>query len=126
MIRWLCAALLAVAHPLPAQTVSPLTFGRASAGDAIQYAAPTTGQTVVMASGMSALVLDNAALLATLTVTLPAAPFDGQRVTIASGNGVTALTINGGTVKGTVATLTVNGFARFIYSATAAAWFRAG
>ena len=125
MRRLLLAAAL-IAQPVAAQTVSPLAWGNASAGDAIQYNVPTTGQTVVIGSGMSALVLNNAALLATLTVTLPASPFDGQRVTIATGNGVTALTVNGGTINGTVATLAVNGYARFIYSATAAAWFRIG
>ena len=126
MTRRLLAALLLIASPLSAQTVSPLAWGNATTGDATQYAVPTTGQTVAMNSGMSALVLNNATLLATLTVTLPASPFDGQRVTISTGNGVTALTISGGTINGTAATLAVNGYARFVYSATAAAWFRAG
>ena len=94
--------------------------------DAIQYTVPTTGTTVAMVPGASALVLNPAGTLAALTVTLPAAPIDGQRVTITSGAIITALTINGGTVNGIITALAANGFARFIFSSTAGAWFRTG
>lgn len=117
-------ALAMLASVAQAQT-SPFVWPDMTA-DQAQYTQPSTGATVVMIAGKSALIIDNGALLATLTVTLPSAPSDGQRVIIASASGVTALTINGGTIKGTVATLAVNGYVRFIYSASAAAWLRTG
>lgn len=108
--------------------MSPLMFVTGGVADVIQYAVPTTGQTVVINTGTSALVLNNGGLLATLTVTLPASPVDGQRIVIASGAGITILSIggNGAAVSGTVATLSISGYVRYIYSATANSWFRSG
>lgn len=136
MMRPLLFALLlsSCASPALAQdSTSYLTWPPNSsllATDVIQYATPTNGSTTVINIGATALVLDNASLLATATVTLPASPVDGQRVVICSGAGVTLLTLNGGTIKGTMASLAVNGYARFIYSASAnsgaGAWFRTG
>lgn len=93
--------------------------------DAIQYVTPSAGATVAVNAGMGTLVIDTG-LLATLTVALPAGPIDGQRVSIASGGGVTLLTVNGGTINGLITTLAANGFARYIYSTAAAKWFRSG
>lgn len=93
--------------------------------DTIQYATPAAGGTVAVALGVGALVIDTG-LLATLTVTLPPAPIDGQRVSIASSGGVTVLTVNGGTINGLITALSANGFARYTYSSQAAKWFRNG
>lgn len=90
----------------------------------VQYATPTTGQTVTC-DGSSVVMINPAGTLATLTVTLPASPVDGQDVLICASQIVTALTITG-TIVGTLTTLAVAGFARFVYSATASKWFRAG
>lgn len=90
----------------------------------IQYAAPTTGQTVT-ADGSNVLLLNPAGTLVALTVTLPANPSDGQDFVVATSQIITTLTITG-TIIGTLTTLALGGFARFVYSATAAKWFRAG
>lgn len=106
--------------------VSSLIGPNASIADILQYTTPTNGQTIVVSPTASLVVLDNASLLATLTVTLPSTPMDGQRVILTSGAGITLLTINGGTIKGLITSLAVNGYARFAYSASANAWFRTG
>jgi hypothetical protein len=127
MLKFLAALLFLIAAPVRAQdTYSTLVTQMGSIADAIQYAAPAGGATVACAPATTALVLNNATLLATLTVTLPANPVDGQRVLITSGAGVTLMTLNGGTIKGIITGLAINGYARFIYSADANAWFRTG
>lgn len=90
----------------------------------VQYAAPTAGQTVTC-DGSSVVFIDPAGTLATLTVALPAAPVNGQEVNLCASQIITALTVTG-TIIGTLTTLAVAGFARFVYSSTAVKWFRAG
>lgn len=123
--RLLLAAALLVAAPAGAQ-YSSLYSPTQSIADVLQYAQPATGNTVVCTGSTSLLVIDNAGLLLALTVTLPPSPLDGQRIIITSGAGITALTVNGGTIKGLITTLSVNGYARFAYSSAANAWFRTG
>jgi hypothetical protein len=94
--------------------------------DVLQYSVPTAGTTVIVAPSTTLLLIDAGGLLANLTVTLPATPTDGQRLVIASSGIITVLTINGGTVKGLLTSLSVNGYARFAYSMQAGAWFRTG
>lgn len=94
--------------------------------DALQYEVPANAATVVCGNATTLLILNPASALAALTVTLPSAPIDGQRITIAAGALITLLTVNGGTIKGGISTLALNGFARYAYSAAADAWFRAG
>lgn len=90
----------------------------------VQYATPTTGQTVT-GDGSRIIIINPAGTLATLTVILPSSPVDGQECILAASQILTALTITG-TIVGTLTTLALGGFARFVYSATAAKWFRAG
>lgn len=120
----LLALAVIFSPPAHAQVVYP--FPAATIADVLQYSTPAAGATVAMDTGTSLLIVNNSALLLSLTVTLPPNPMDGQRVIIASGAGVTLLTVNGGTVKGLVTGLSVNGYARFAYSAAAGAWFRTG
>lgn len=90
----------------------------------VQYATPTTGQTVT-GDGSQIIIINPAGTLAALTVVLPASPTDGQQCVLATSQILTSLTITG-TIVGTLTTLALGGFARFVYSATAAKWFRAG
>lgn len=90
-----------------------------------QYATPTTGSTVNANAGVEALMLNPAGTLATLTVALPVSPVDGQSFSISTTQIITALTITG-TIVGTLTTLSLGGYAWFLYSATAAKWMRAG
>lgn len=91
-----------------------------------QYAAPTNGATVVVNPGVEFLFLDPTGTIAACTVTLPANPVDFQCLRIALSQIVTALTVGGGTLVGTLTTLGLAGFASFVYSVTAGKWARAG
>jgi hypothetical protein len=127
----IAAAFLSVPCAADAQSLVSGLFAGGTA-DLPQYSSPATGATVSIADGTTLLVVDNSSLLATLTVNLPPNPIDGQRAVIASGAGVTLLTIsgNGRTIKGALAALSANGWVRYAYSATAnagaGAWFRTG
>lgn len=120
------AAALALSPFSACAQVSSLSGPVASIADVLQYSQPSSGATVTCSVSTSLLVIDNGSLLATLTVTLTPSPMDGQRIVITSGSGVTLLTINGGTIKGVITSLSANGYARFAYSASAGAWFRTG
>lgn len=91
----------------------------------IQYATPATGGTVtVNNTGYVALILNPAGTLATLTVTLPSGPSDGDKISVSSSQIVTGLTMNGGTIIGALTTMAVGTFASYLFSATASSWFR--
>lgn len=96
------------------------------AADTIHVVTPTTGQTVIPNTGATILFINNAGLIAALSVTMPSNPADGQRFLIAARSGVTILTVTGGTIYGAAGGLSLAGYARFVYSATAGAWFRTG
>lgn len=91
----------------------------------VQAVTPTTGQTIVVAAGTTALLINPAGTLAALTVTLPASPVDGQTITIATSQIITALTVNG-TKVGALTTLALGGYAYYVYGADGAKWFRCG
>ena len=92
---------------------------------AVQYSVPTTGGTVTAGSNTRVMLLNPAGTLATLTVVLPASPVDGQDFIVSTSQILTALTITG-TIVGTLTTLALGGFARFVYSADSSKWFRCG
>ncbi|MGH7174939.1 MAG: hypothetical protein ACREGR_01100, partial [Minisyncoccia bacterium] len=104
-------------------------FMNASIAPTYTYNVPVTGFSLTIGAGIDNLILDPAGTLATGTVTMPAAPLDGQRVTIASSHIVTTLTVQGNTgqtLDGTITSIAANGFATWIYLATPATWYRVG
>ena len=101
-----------------------LTF--TAAKPAQQFAAPTTGQTVVVATGDAWLLLTPAGTLAALTITLPTDRTDGEIVRVTSSQILTALIVGGAgtTVAGAPTTLAADGFFEMAYCATLNSWFR--
>ena len=93
-----------------------------------QFAAPTTGQTVTVATGDSWLVLTPAGTLATLTVTLPTDRTDGEIVRVSSSQIITALTVSGaGTaLAGAPTTIAAGGFWIMCYTSVLNSWVRIG
>ena len=92
-----------------------------------QYVTPTTGSTVtVNANGNVVLQINPAGTLATLTVTFPGSPTDGDRVQMGCTQIVTALTMNGGTIVGVLSSLAVGGVGTWVYSATSVSWIKTG
>lgn len=100
---------------------------------AIQYTklieAPLTGASIVLADYVRYVVLDHAATIAALTITLPATPLDGQAVSIFSRSIVTALTLNAGageTIAAghTLTTLTALTSVDYMYDLATTSWYR--
>ena len=92
---------------------------------------PPGGSTIVIANGISALVMNPAATLATTTLTMPSAPINGQivRISINAFN-ITALTIQGAgtqTMSGAPTSITPTTPVCFIWVpsiGTAGVWVR--
>ena len=96
------------------------------APDIVQVAVPVSAATVTASPNTTLLLLNQAGLLAALTVTFPSSPADGRKFSVSSATVITTLTMNGGTINSPLAAFTVNGFARYVYSATTSSWWRVG
>jgi hypothetical protein len=86
-----------------------------------------TGFSYPMGSAQTVLTINPAATIATGTVTLPAAPYDGQPVEIASTNIITSFTLNhvtGQTIKNAPTTLAAGVGVAYYYNAASLTWFR--
>lgn len=93
----------------------------------VQYSAPTTGGTVTINSnGNVKLLLNPAGTLATLTVTFPGSPSDGDMIQMGCTQIVTALTMNGGTIVGALASFAVGGSGTWVFSSTSGTWIKTG
>lgn len=111
---------------------SGVTFAGGAIGQVIpvtQTAIPTTGQTVVVSnSGQPniTLLVTPAGTLLALTVTLPSAPFDGQKVKILSSQILTGLTVGGGTIVGAATSSVLGGFSEYQWNQANSIWYRCG
>lgn len=90
------------------------------------YQTPSTGFTITMANTNFHLILDPAGTLATGTITMCAAPVDGQVVDIKISQIITALTVagnSGQSVKGNPTSAAVGSSFTGIYRATNTTWY---
>lgn len=88
---------------------------------------PLTGFSLTIGPGVGYLVLDPAGTLATGTVTMPAAPADGQTAGVASSQTITALTVSanaGQTISNAVTTLAPGGVAAYVFVKSNTKWYR--
>jgi hypothetical protein len=102
-------------------------FAIADQGYSLQV--PASGGSLTIPNGCSSLLLNPAGVLATLTITMPAAPVDGQIVRLATTQTVTALTLNanaGQTISGNVTTLSATAPASYIYVLSLTKWIKIG
>jgi len=90
--------------------------------------APITGFSIVVANQSTALILKPLGVLATGGITFPAAPDDGQMLTISTTQTITALTLsgNGKTIDTPVTTLIGGSFAKWLYVLADTTWYRVG
>lgn len=98
-----------------------------NARNTIEYVTPTTGFSNTIANTTTNYIVEPAGTLATGTITMPASPVNGQRVTIASKTAITALTHSpnsGQTLNGALTTIAANGFGTWIYRTTNTSWYR--
>lgn len=107
-------------------TAGALTTSAAVADTGYNYQVPTTGFTITMANGNYHLILDPAGTLASGTITMCAAPVDGQCVDIKISQIITALTVagnSGQSVKGNPTSAAVGSSFTGIYRATNTTWY---
>jgi hypothetical protein len=91
----------------------------------IQYATPTTGATVNVASnGFVKLLINPAGSLLALTVSLPSSPSDGDVLNLASTRAITTLSMTNGTVIGALTSMAIGTFATYMYHTTTNEWWR--
>ena len=91
------------------------------------YYTPISGFSYAASSTLSRLILTPAGVLATGTVTMPAAPVDNAQWNLSSTNTITALTLSpaaGQTILNAPATLTAGVGVGYTYSASNATWYR--
>lgn len=108
----------------------PLSGGTiASPGlNVLQYATPATTSTVTCATVTSALVVEPAATLATLTVVLPPSPADGQCVKLSFVKSITNLIVtisDGSSISNNVTASPAQGTLSFLYRLANTTWYRA-
>lgn len=87
---------------------------------------PVTSFSITIGAGVGSLLLNPAGTLAAGTITMPAAPVDGQIVRLSTTQTITALTLSpnaGQTISGAVATLTAAAPASYQYNAASSIWF---
>lgn len=93
----------------------------------LQYTTPATGNTVVATAGIKNLVCAPSGTLATLTITFPPNPVNGQEFVFSISQIITNLTINtsdGSTIDGTVNTSAANSFGGWVYASTSTTWYK--
>jgi hypothetical protein len=91
-----------------------------------QVTTPSSGSTV-NSDGSNAMFINNAALLAVLTVVFPGSPKDGQVFSMSTRSAITLLTMSATPpIYGGLTSMLAAGYARYIYSSVAGAWFRFG
>lgn len=106
-------------------TGSPVAFLGAHADRSYSLQAPTSGASIVIQNNVSLLQINPSGALASLTITMPPNPLDGQVVAIASTQTITTLTLNANTgqrLLGAPTTLPANSAVEFRF--LAGTWFR--
>jgi hypothetical protein len=93
-----------------------------------QYSTLTSGTITANDTKQDIQIIHNAgSLAATLTITFPATPTDGQKYGVASVLGVTLLTLTAGvTIISTLTAIAAGGFATWMYNSDSTSWIRIG
>lgn len=91
-----------------------------------QISSSTSGTITVTDSGTDIQLIHTGALTATLTIAFPATPYDGQKLSLASANGITALTLTTavGSIINTITTLLAGNSATFMYDLANTKWYK--
>lgn len=104
-------------------------WNRIQAADVLnyEYLAPLTGFSITIPNYTSLLILNPAGTLAAGTITMPAAVFDGQIVSVTSSQTISTLTYtanSGQTIIGAPTTITSTSPAKFVYRAANKTFYR--
>jgi len=88
---------------------------------------PSTGFSITIGNNVSTQILNPAGTLATGTLTMPAAPADGQQVFVCSSQVITALTVSpntGQTIINAPTSIALGSGFGYIYDLASTTWFR--
>lgn len=88
---------------------------------------PVTGFSITVGNSVTMVMLTPSGTLSSGTVTMPAAPYDGMPIEIASTQTVTSFTLspnNGQSIKNAPTTLIAGTGVAYFYNASSTAWFR--
>jgi len=88
---------------------------------------PATGFSITIAANIKSLVLKPTGTLATGTITMPAAPIDGQEIRVSSSQIITALTVSanaGQTILNAPTTLAAGAGFEYVYDLATTEWMR--
>ena len=91
-----------------------------------QLSSATSGTVTVTDSGTDIQLIHTGSLTATLTIAFPATPYDGQKLSIASANGITALTLTTGvgSIINALTTLAAGNSGTFMYDSANTKWYK--
>lgn len=118
--------------PALSQAIVPIWTGNhrftAGQGESYTIQAPATGAALTIPNNSTALLLNPAAGIATLGVTTPAIPFDGQVIRVATSQTITTLTMTanaGQTLKNAYAAVLNAGTGiAYLYNLANTTWYR--
>lgn len=90
---------------------------------------PASGDSIQIADDTQSLIVNNPALIAALTITLPQNPQDGNTIHLFSLSAVTSLTLSAGSGEGiatghTLTTLTALQSVKYVYDLGTNSWYR--
>jgi hypothetical protein len=99
------------------------TYGRLI-DNAVQYAVPTTGQTVTAGAAIQRIVINPAGALLALTITFPPTPLNGQLFSWVTTQAVTTLTLtSSATINNGPSAQTAGQTSKFVYVSAQTTWF---
>lgn len=92
----------------------------------IQYSTVTSGTITAQDTAQDVQIVHDAGATVTLTIALPATPFNGQKVGITSNGGITTLTLSTvvGSITNALTTLAAGGCATYIYVSSQTKWYK--
>lgn len=102
------------------------TYAGALVDSGYSYQTPATGFSITLSNSVSHTILDPAGTLATGTITMPAAPVDGQVVDVRVTQIITSLTVSpnsGQSVKGNPTSTAVGSTFTAIYRSANTTWY---
>lgn len=104
-----------------------LINNKGTSDQSYSYQTPSTGFNITIGADVKTLILDPAGTLVAGTVTMPAAPIDGQEIRVCSSQIITGLTVSanaGQSIVGAPTTLGVGGGFGYIYRLANTTWYR--
>lgn len=107
-------------------SAGPVITNGASCDGSLVTAVPTTGFTNTIPNNCTTYLMAPAGTLASGTVNMPAAPFDKQRVVIASSQTITSFTVsgNGKSLPNSPTTLSAGTSVEYLYFNATSTWYR--